>query len=91
MKTARTILWILFPVSLILLIAATYFRWAITPRVGNYLLMGTLLLPVTAMALQTFENRAKNLSKNYFIIKIAFELYLYLMIVIMFILTMRRV
>lgn len=89
MKTARIILWIIFPVSLILLIAATYFRWAITPRTGNYLLMGTLFLPVTAMALQTFENRAKN--RDYFTIKIAFVLYLYLMIVLMFILTMRRV
>lgn len=90
MKTARIILWIVCPVSLIALFFASYFSWITSARVGNILLMCSLLLPVTAMALQTLENKDKNLSRNHFVIKVAFVLYLYLMIAVMFAVTARR-
>lgn len=84
MKTARNILWILFPVSFII--------WYILILTGviNTLLLSNIAvaiiftIPVTAMLLQTLMNKEKNLSKNYFILKIAFVLYLYLMIIFMF-------
>ncbi len=84
MKTARNILWALFPISII--------TWYLLLRFGiinniitsNILVSIIFIIPVTAMLLQTIMNKDKNLSKNYFILKLAFVLYLYLMIIFMF-------
>lgn len=90
MKALRITLWVLFPISLIAVFFASYFSWITSARVGNILLTCSLLLPVTAMAVQTLENKDKNLSRNHFIIKVAFVLYLYLMIAVLFAITARR-
>ncbi len=88
MKKAKIILWILFPVFLAFLIVSSYFRIITSMMLGNILTMITFLLPITAMLLQTLENKDNNSSKNYFIIKISFVIYLYLMIIFMFVFTL---
>lgn len=84
MKTARNILWALFPISFIL-------RYVlIQTGVINSLLFSNIavsiifIIPITAMLLQTLLNKEKNLSNNHFILKMAFVLGLYLMIIFMF-------
>ena len=84
MKTARNILWILFPCSFVV----WYFLliWGVinTLLISNIVIALIFTIPVTAMLLQTIMNKEKNLNKNYFLLKLAFVLYLYLMILFMF-------
>ena len=85
MKTARNILWILFPVSFV--VWYLLLNWGVinTLLISNIIIAIIFAIPVTAMLLQTIMNKEKNLNKNYFILKMAFVLYLYLMIAFMFV------
>ena len=84
MKTARNILWILFPVSFVVWYLLLISGVINTLLISNIVIAIIFAIPVTAMLLQTIMNKEKNLNKNYFILKLAFVLYLYLMIAFMF-------
>ncbi len=84
MKTARNILWILFPVSFVVWYLLLISGVINTLLFSNIVVAIIFTIPVTAMLLQTIMNKEKNLNKNYFILKMAFVLYLYLMIAFMF-------
>lgn len=85
MKTARNILWILFPVSFVVWYLLLISGVINTLLISNIVIAIIFSIPVTAMLLQTIMNKEKNLNKNYFILKMAFVLYLYLMVAFMFI------
>ena len=85
MKTARNILWILFPVSFVVWYLLLISGIINTLLISNIVIAIIFSIPVTAMLLQTIMNKEKNLNKNYFILKMAFVLYLYLMVAFMFI------
>ncbi|MBR2861577.1 MAG: hypothetical protein IKB86_07040 [Clostridia bacterium] len=85
MKLARNILWISFPISIVVGFILS-FAGVINSFLAANILAGLIFcLPVTAMLIQTLMNKEKNLSKGYFIIKLAFIAYLYAMIIYMFI------
>lgn len=84
MKTARNILWILFPVSFIIWYVLLTSGVIKTLLISNIVVAIIFTIPITAMLLQTIMNKEKNLNKNYFILKLAFVLYLYLMVAFMF-------
>lgn len=84
MKTARNILWILFPVSFVVWYLLLILGVIKTLLISNIVIAIIFAIPVTAMLLQTIMNKEKNLNKNYFILKMTFVLYLYLMIAFMF-------
>lgn len=84
MKTARNILWILFPVSFVVWYLLLISGVIKTLLISNIVIAIIFAIPVTAMLLQTIMNKEKNLNKNYFILKMTFVLYLYLMIAFMF-------
>lgn len=84
MKNARNILWILFPVSFVVWYLLLISGVINTLLISNIVIALIFTIPVTAMLLQTIMNKEKNLNKNYFILKMAFVLYLYLMIAFMF-------
>ncbi len=84
MKTARNILWLLFPVSIVIWYLLLISGVINTLLISNIAIAIIFLIPVTAMLLQTIMNKEKNLNKNYYILKMAFVLYLYLMIGFMF-------
>ncbi len=85
MKTARNILWILFPVSFVIWYVLLISGFINTLLISNIVIAIIFTIPVTAMLLQTIMNKEKNLNKNYFLLKLAFVLYLYLMIAFMFV------
>ena len=84
MKTARNILWILFPISFVVWYILLVSNVINTLLVSNIVVAIIFTIPVTAMLLQTIMNKDKDLNKNYFLLKMAFVLYLYLMIAFMF-------
>lgn len=84
MKTAKWILWLLTPIAILTHILFVYFRADTVSIVANILTAVVFLLPITAMLLQTLQNRQKNPSKGHFVIKLAFVLYLYAMILYFF-------
>lgn len=84
MKTARNILWILFPVSIFVWYLLLNSGVINTLLISNIVIAIIFVIPITAMLVQTIMNKDKNLNKNYYILKMAFVLYLYLMIVFMF-------
>lgn len=85
MKKARNILWVLFPISLIIQLILVYFRVPMSLFTANLIIAIIFSIPVTAMLLQTIYNKDKNLSKNYYIIKLTAVALLYAMIIYMFI------
>ena len=84
MKTARNILWILFPVSIVVWYLLLNSGVINTLLISNIVIAIIFVIPITAMLVQTIMNKDKNLNKNYYILKMAFVLYLYLMIGFMF-------
>ena len=84
MRLARNILWVSFPISIIIGFILSYLGVINSFLAANITAGVIFCLPVTAMLLQTLMNKDKNLSKNYFILKIAFIAYLYVMIIYMF-------
>lgn len=85
MKKAKLILWLLFPVALITHVICVCSRIYTSLLTANILTAIIFLLPITAMLLQTLQNKAKNPSRGHFIIKLALVLYLYAMILYFFI------
>ena len=85
MKKAKLILWILFPLAIVVHVICVYSRIYTSLITANILTALIFLLPITAMLLQTLQNREKNLSKSYFIIKLAVVAYLYAMVLYFFI------
>ncbi len=85
MKKAKLILWILFPLAIAVHVICVYSRIYTSLITANILTALIFLLPITAMLLQTLQNREKNLSKSYFIIKLAVVAYLYAMVLYFFI------
>ena len=84
MKKAKLILWILFPLAIAVHVICVYSRIYTSLITANILTALIFLLPITAMLLQTLQNREKNLSKSYFIIKLAVVAYLYAMVLYTF-------
>ena len=84
MKTARNILWILTAVAAAAVAALILLNVSITLFWANTALAIVMILPVTAMLLQTLANKEKNAAKEYFILKMACIGYLYMMILFMF-------
>lgn len=87
MKTTRTVLWILFPVSIITFVVLLYFHIAFPAWAVNLYFFITLLLPTTAMLLQTLYNKNKNTDKAYFLIKLVLIITTYAMLLSMFLTT----
>ncbi len=85
MKLARNILWGLFPVSIIVAVVLIKSNIVLSLLAVNIIVALIFVFPVTAMLLQTIMNKEKNLSKNYYILKMAGITYLYIMIFFMFI------
>ncbi|MBR6766174.1 MAG: hypothetical protein IKM06_06790 [Clostridia bacterium] len=84
MKIARNILWALFPISFIIRWLLVRYNVINTLLVSNISVAIIFAIPVTAALLQTIMNKEKNLSPNYFILKLAVVIYLYIMIGFMF-------
>jgi hypothetical protein len=84
MKIARNILWALFPISFIIRWLLVRYNVINTLLVSNISVAIIFAIPVTAALLQTIMNKKKNLSPNYFILKLAVVIYLYIMIGFMF-------
>lgn len=87
MKTTRTVLWVLFPVSIITFVVLLYFHIAFPAWAVNLYFFITLLLPTTAMLLQTLYNKNKNTDKAYFLIKLVLIITTYAMLLSMFLTT----
>ena len=85
MKKAKLILWLLFPAAIITHVICVYSRVYTSLLTANILTALIFMLPITAMLLQTLQNKDKNLSKGHFIIKLALVFYLYAMILYFFI------
>ncbi len=85
MKTARLILWIAFPISIIAAFVLAYLGAFTTKLAANIAVSVIFAIPVTAMLLQTLMNKEKNLSKNSFLFKMTFIISLYTMIIFMFV------
>ena len=84
MKIARNILWVLFPISFVVRWLLVRYNVINTLLVSNISVAIIFAIPVTAALLQTLMNKDKNLSPNYFILKLAVVIYLYVMIGFMF-------
>lgn len=87
MKTTRTVLWVLFPVSIITFVVLLYFHIVFPAWAVNLYFFITLLLPTTAMLLQTLYNKNKNTDKAYFLIKLVLIITTYAMLLSMFLTT----
>lgn len=87
MKILRNILWALFPIAIITFIVLLYFHIAFPIWAVNLYFFITLLLPTTAMLLQTLYNKNKNTDKAYYLIKLVLLLTTYAMLASMFITT----
>ncbi len=88
MKRARNILWLLFPVLIVLQIVLSYAHVIHSLIIANIFVSVIFLLPITAMLLQTIMNREKNLDNTMYIVKLTFVGLLYLMVLFMFVFTL---
>ena len=87
MKILRNILWILFPIAILTFALLLYFHIAFAAWAVNLYFFIMLLLPVTAMLLQTLYNKEKNVDKAHFLIKITALICTYVMLLGMFLTT----
>lgn len=87
MKILRNILWVLFPIAVITFAVLLYFHIALPAWAVNLYFFITLLLPTTAMLLQTIYNKDKNTDKAYFLIKLVLLITTYAMLLSMFLTT----
>ena len=87
MKRARLILWVLTPVAFVAVLFLAYFRVIRSLLAANLLTSLVFLLPITAMLLQTLENREKH--EDTFFLKLVFVCCLYLMVGFMFYFSVR--
>ena len=87
MKTLRNILWVLFPIAILVFVVLLYFHIAFPAWAVNLYFFITLLLPVTAMLLQTLYNKEKNINKAYYLIKLTALISTYVMLLGMFLTT----
>ncbi len=88
MKKARNILWLLFPVMIILQVVLSYAHVIRSFIVADIFVSLVFMLPITAMLLQTIMNREKNLDNSMYIVKLTFVGLLYLMVLFMFAFTL---
>jgi hypothetical protein len=84
MKIARTILWILFPLSFIIRWLLVRYGIINTILVSNISVAVIFALPVTAALIQTIMNKDKNISPNHYVLKLTVIISLYAMIIFMF-------
>lgn len=88
MKTLRNILWAAFPIAILVFVVLLYFHITFPAWAVNLYFFVTLLLPTTAMLLQTLYNKDKNVDKSYFLIKIFSLAITYAMLLVMFLTTL---
>lgn len=87
MKKTIIILWVLFPVAILLHLALSFLH-VYSLLLGNVLTSLIFLLPITAMTLQTIMNKDRNSSKTAYIIKMSFCACMLLMVIYLFIVTL---
>ncbi len=84
MKILRNILWILFPIALIVFYICVQARIMPSFFAINLSLALILCLPITACLVQTLMNKDKNPSSNQFLLKLVVIIYLYIMVFFLF-------
>ena len=89
MKKAQLIFWLLTPVYILIYLLNIAFRVITSYMAVNVMTSLLFLIPITAMTIRTVDNKEKNDSNGMYVIKITFVALLYLMVIFMFVSTLK--